>query len=218
MSPTLKQEPAPPIAAASLILLRPGRAGLEVLLLERAAGLAFAGGALVFPGGRVDPADHAAIAGADDPAEAAARRAALRETAEETGLVLSGSQAARLVPFAHWIAPADLPRRFDTRFYVVEAPAGAEPRADGVEAVAAGWFAPATALDPGHRLLFPTRRILERLACSPDLDAALAEARRHPPRPITPWIEERAGELWACIPDDAGYPVTAERLSTAVRA
>ncbi|MBB5687522.1 NUDIX domain-containing protein [Sphingobium boeckii] len=79
----------PPIPAATLVLFRAGDHGApELLMVERAGGMAFAAGALVFPGGRVDPDDHALAASfpAHDGDEAAARIAAIRETLEESGL------------------------------------------------------------------------------------------------------------------------------------
>ena len=77
-----------PIPAATIVVFR-DRAGQppELLIVERAAGMAFAGGALVFPGGRIDPGDHAlgaALPG--DADENAARVAAIRETIEEAGV------------------------------------------------------------------------------------------------------------------------------------
>jgi 8-oxo-dGTP pyrophosphatase MutT (NUDIX family) len=78
----------PAIPAATLVVFRDVAGGApELLLVERAKAMAFAGGALVFPGGRVDPGDHAlaAMLGRDDD-ETAARIAAIRETIEEAGL------------------------------------------------------------------------------------------------------------------------------------
>jgi hypothetical protein len=49
------------------------------------------------------------------------------------------------------------------------------------------------------------------------LAGAGADAERHEMRTITPWVEERDGRPWVCIPDDLGYPVTAELLDTARR-
>ena len=83
-------EPTPPIPAATLIIIRPTAEGPpDILVVERAAGMAFAGGAIVFPGGRVDPADHALAAMIGRPDDAA-RITAIRETIEESA-VLSGS-------------------------------------------------------------------------------------------------------------------------------
>lgn len=75
------------IPAATLIIFREAAEGPpELLMVERAKAMVFAGGAMVFPGGRVDPGDHAmaALHGGGD--ETAARIAAIRETIEEAGL------------------------------------------------------------------------------------------------------------------------------------
>lgn len=84
-------EPLPPvIPAATLIVLREAAGGPpEILIVERNATMAFAAGALVFPGGRVDPGDHL-LAGAlgGEAEETAARVAAIRETVEEAGLAI----------------------------------------------------------------------------------------------------------------------------------
>src|SRR4051812_41155211 len=75
-----------PIPAATLVLMRAREGGPpELLVMERTGGMAFAAGALVFPGGRIDPDDQEAAAAFDLP-DAAARIAAIRETIEETGL------------------------------------------------------------------------------------------------------------------------------------
>lgn len=85
---------APPVvatAAATVVLLRPAAAGFEVLFVERHGKAAFAGGALVFPGGRVEPGDAEigqAFAGLA-PADAAGRVAAARETFEEADILVS---------------------------------------------------------------------------------------------------------------------------------
>lgn len=76
------------IPAATLIIFRERAAGApELLMVERAKAMVFAGGAMVFPGGRIDPEDRllAELRGGDVE-EAAARIAAIRETLEEAGL------------------------------------------------------------------------------------------------------------------------------------
>ena len=248
------------IPAATLVLLRERPGGPpDLLMLERAGGMAFAAGALVFPGGRVDPGDHAlaadpSLAGPqEDREEAAARIAAIRETIEEVGIAiglapapdaaaLAGLRAAlaagedfagllraggwrldlaALVPFARWRPNFREARRFDARFYLARASGADVARADGGESVRALWTTASDALadaDAGrHHIIFPTRRNLERLAGFASFEAACADAARFPVETITPWIEERAGERWLCIPDDRGYPVTAEPLATARR-
>src|SRR3954469_18258369 len=84
-----------PIPAATLILMR-DRDGMspEILMVERAKAMVFAGGALVFPGGRVDPGDHALAAELGrDGEDAPARIAAIRETIEEAGVPVGLSPA-----------------------------------------------------------------------------------------------------------------------------
>ena len=91
-----------PIPAATLVLMRPGSEAPELLFIERAKTMAFAAGALVFPGGRIDEDDHLLAArigiGLDD---AAARIAAIRETIEETGIAPALAGPAEPVPTAH---------------------------------------------------------------------------------------------------------------------
>jgi len=81
------------IPAATLVIMRPSESGGadEILMVKRAKTMAFAAGAVVFPGGRIDPDDYRVAAEhgfAAGDAEAAARVAALRETLEETGLAV----------------------------------------------------------------------------------------------------------------------------------
>lgn len=103
MSDTAPDTPVPPHPAATLILLRDGPEGLELLAIERHAGLRFAPGATVFPGGRLEAADHDPSwrehwPGAGARADLAHRVAALRECVEECGILLSRDppQAATL--------------------------------------------------------------------------------------------------------------------------
>lgn len=214
----------PAIPAATLVLFREQRRGPpELLMVERAAGMAFAGGALVFPGGRIDAKDRALAANHPeyDLEEAAARIAALRETIEETA-VDYGLTLPDLTPFARWRPNFKETRTFDTRFYIARvAPDAPDPRADGAENVRAFWASAIEVLElcdrgEGH-IIFPTRRNLERLAQFASFDEALDHALRHPVETITPWIEERAGETHLCIPEGRGYPVTSEIWSTVRR-
>ncbi|HEX3499502.1 MAG TPA: NUDIX domain-containing protein [Stellaceae bacterium] len=86
--------PVAPRPAATLLLLRDGAAGLEVLMTARHEEAGFAAGALVFPGGKVDPVDAALIGfcpdvPALDEAALVLRIAAIRETFEECGILLA---------------------------------------------------------------------------------------------------------------------------------
>jgi 8-oxo-dGTP pyrophosphatase MutT (NUDIX family) len=246
----------PPIPAATLVLMRqPASGPAEVLMMERPGHMAFAAGALVFPGGRIEDQDRSAAASLADGSEiAAAKIASIRETLEESGVaagfastpdgdaarrirkgLLAGAEFERLlreagaaldldalVPFARWCPNFKETRRFDALFFLAQAPADApEPQPQAGEAVRVFW---ATAeqtlreLDLGNaHAIFPTRRNLERLALFASFEQAKADAEAHEVRTITPWVERRGGRDWVCIPEDAGYPVTAEPLETARR-
>jgi 8-oxo-dGTP pyrophosphatase MutT (NUDIX family) len=105
------REPAEPRNAATVVLMRPGPQGPEVYLLRRQTSMAFAGGMCVFPGGGVDPRDfdHAVAWAGPDPQQWAARLgtdgataralvcAAVRETFEESGVLLAGESADTVV-------------------------------------------------------------------------------------------------------------------------
>jgi len=239
-------EDRPPIPAATLVTVRePSGGPPELLMVERAQGMAFAGGALVFPGGRIDEADR--LAGGSD--QAAARVAAIRETVEETaipaGLVpVPEPEQARalqlalleerdfasllreigiafdlnaLTPFARWVPKFHATRRFDTMFFLARAPGSEwEPRIIEGECSGALWISAAEALERDRRgearLIFPTRRNLERLAQHASFEAMIADARAYPVEPITPWVEERDGETFIAIPEGAGYPIVREKL------
>ena len=235
------------IPAATLIVVREAEAGPpELLMVERAEGMAFAAGALVFPGGRIDAADREL--GADlgiDAAAVAAVRETIEETAVPVGLAPVPSQAeaidlqkalvadqpfARLLksaglsidadaltPFARWVPKFHAVRRFDTLFFVARCPAGDwQPRVVEGECASAAWLTAGEALqrerEENARLIFPTRRTLERLAQHASFDAIRVDALAHPIEPVTPWVEERDGEKFITIPSHLGFPVTQERL------
>jgi hypothetical protein len=127
-----------------------------------------------------------------------------------------------LTPFARWCPNFREARRFDTLFYLAEAPeGGALHSADETETVHTFWASARDVLaqiEAGRaKAIFPTRRNLERLAGLASLDDARADARRHPVTKITPWVEEREGRRFVCIPEGIGYPVTAEAYETARR-
>jgi 8-oxo-dGTP pyrophosphatase MutT (NUDIX family) len=88
----------PAIPAATLIVFRRAPAGPpDILVVERAAGMAFAGGAIVFPGGRVDPGD-VALASALGRPDDAARITAIRETVEESAVLVGVTAATPIEP------------------------------------------------------------------------------------------------------------------------
>jgi 8-oxo-dGTP pyrophosphatase MutT (NUDIX family) len=235
------------IPAATLIVVREKAGGApELLIVERAGGMAFAAGALVFPGGRIDEADRRL---SDQLGIDAAAVAAIRETVEETAVPVAlsptpSASASRemqdalvadalfanllrdygisldietLTPFARWVPRFHAVRRFDTLFFIVRCPDGDwEPRVIEGECAGAEWLTAAEVLDRDQRgearLIFPTRRNLERLAQHGSFEDIRADALTHPIEPVTPWVEEREGERFITIPDYLGYPVTEERL------
>jgi 8-oxo-dGTP pyrophosphatase MutT (NUDIX family) len=241
------EERSQAIPAATLIVVRETAAGPpELLMVERAEGMAFAAGALVFPGGRIDEADRkfGEATGID-----AAAVAAIRETVEETAVPVGlepvpdrdqalrlqreltadkplapalagagcGLDAAALTPFARWVPKFHAVRRFDTLFFVAQAPPGVwEPRVIEGECAGAFWLSAAEVLDRDRRgearLIFPTRRTLERLAQHSSFEQIRADAAAHRIEPVTPWVEERDGERFITIPSHLGFPVTQERL------
>ena len=241
------------IPAATLIVMRQAAAGPpELLMVTRTRAMAFAGGAMVFPGGRIDAQDQALGAGLPD---GAARAAAIRETLEESGIPvavhgdLDTSSTAllqeelhagtplrdllqqhglalnllALTPFARWKPAFKQPRKFDTLFFLAEAPAGDWPLLPQPgECEQVEWITAAAVLDRiaegSASAIFPTVRNLERLALFASITEARIHAEAHPIETITPWIDEEDGERWLRIPEHLGYPVTRERLSDAIRA
>jgi glyoxylase-like metal-dependent hydrolase (beta-lactamase superfamily II)/8-oxo-dGTP pyrophosphatase MutT (NUDIX family) len=174
-SPDDPSSPVEPRPAATIVLVRTGPDGLEVLLTRRPDSMAFAAGLHVFPGGRVetDDADPRLVALArgpvDDPDFHVAHRiAAIRETWEEVGVLLADAPPPRaqtgpsfasfadeanlvlrtddLVEIARWTTPRAYPRRFDARFFVAELPPGAALRPDAREVAAHDWLTPRAAL------------------------------------------------------------------------
>jgi 8-oxo-dGTP pyrophosphatase MutT (NUDIX family) len=235
------------IPAATLIVVRDRPAGPpELLMVERAEGMAFAAGALVFPGGRIDESDRQLGRRLGiDPAAVAAVRETVEETAVPVGLAplptpaaaielqqalvadepvaqLLEDQALRidaaaLTPFARWVPKFHAVRRFDTLFFVARCPPGDwQPRVIEGECAHAEWLSAREVLDREQggkaRLIFPTRRTLERLAQHSTFDDIVADALAHPVEPISPWVEERDGEKFITIPSNLGFPVTQERL------
>jgi 8-oxo-dGTP pyrophosphatase MutT (NUDIX family) len=136
--PTDPKGPAVAAPAATVVLVRDGTDGLEVLLAKRSSKLAFHGGAWVFPGGRIDPGDYA---GAPEDLLGAARRAAAREAKEEAGVDVDSDA---LVHLSNWTTPELSAKRFATWFFVGEV-TGGEEVADGIETDRLHWFRPADA-------------------------------------------------------------------------
>jgi len=190
--------PAATGAAATVVLLRDGERGVEVLLAERPRDRGSYAGAWVFPGGAVDAADAAG-----DPLDGidAARRAAVRETFEEVGLVLDGTE---LVPFSHWTPPENAPKRLTTTFFAVRVPDG-ELRLAPDEVADAAWLRPVDAIDrhtAGAMTLWPPTWVtLHGLARAASVDAALEELRAGEVRPYVGKVAD-AGSMILWQEDD----------------
>jgi 8-oxo-dGTP pyrophosphatase MutT (NUDIX family) len=166
--------------ASTVVLLRDGASGVQAWLLTRVREMVFAGGMTVFPGGRVDRADAdlpftagagvetASRFGCDETTARALLGAAVRETFEETGVLLStpvadlsGARtdvetgrvsfgellrangltvdATGLHPWSRWVTPPGEKRRYDTRFFVGLMPDGAEASDVTTESSEASW-------------------------------------------------------------------------------
>jgi 8-oxo-dGTP pyrophosphatase MutT (NUDIX family) len=184
-----------PRASASLILLRDSAEGPEALLVQRNPEQRFMGGAWVFPGGATAPED-------DDE-----RMTAVRELEEEAGIDLADDH--ELVRFSRWITPAQVMIRFDTHFFVAEAPEDLEPTVDGSECVDWRWLTPRTALEL-HRadelmLVFPTIKHLEQLARFRTASEALEHARASRVLPVEPRVLVDGGVAQVVLPGEDGY-------------
>jgi 8-oxo-dGTP pyrophosphatase MutT (NUDIX family) len=125
-----------------------------------------------------------------------------------------------LTVFAHWITPKMVPRRFDTWFYVAEAPEDQLAACDGSETVDAEWIQPLEALrlaDLGERtVIFPTRMNLKLLGEAAGADDAVARARAREVVTVEPQVKMRDGERLLVLPADAGYGVVEAPMDRAV--
>ena len=246
--------------ASTILLLRNGRGadGIEVFMMVRHYEIDFASGALVFPGGSVDATDQGIVdqpglyAGCDglDTASLNFRIAAIRETFEESGILLArrrgssqlidaasaGKIAAShraplcdgavtfaqmlvrhdlvlaldlLVPYAHWITPEKMPKRFDTWFFLAAAPPEQVGTHDGKESTDSIWVSPREALEGGDsgrfKLPFPTTRNLIRLGKQGSVAAALEDARQRPIVTVMPVMIKDGDKRQLRIPAEAGY-------------
>lgn len=245
--------------AATVLLLRDGPEGIEVFMVVRHHAIQFAGGALVFPGGRVEEADYEVAAASGscpnpqglDVDAMAFRIAAIRETFEECGVLLARPHGAGelidaptlkrledqhrgalnagsigfdavlasedlqpapdlLVHFAHWITPSRQPKRYDTHFFLAEAPAEHLAVHDGTEAVESIWITPAEALAAHEtdrfKLVFATAKNLEKLGRSRTVSEAMAAARGSAVVTVQPEGTKLEGTRRLMrIPEEAGY-------------
>ncbi len=263
----MANEAKPPIPSSTVMLLRDDRGALEVFMVQRHHQIDFASSALVFPGGKVDPADRdpalrARCTGCEalDDETFAVRVAAVRETFEECGVLLARGRGettllpesrvrpleARyrsdllsraitlgaiaeahdldlaldaMVPFAHWITPAFMPKRFDTHFYLVPAPPDQVAAHDGEESVDSLWIAPGRAIEDAkakrRMIIFPTLRNLIKLARSKNVAEAIERARREPVVTVLPTVGKGTHGPVIRIPAEAGYDISEAPLEEA---
>src|SRR5437762_780979 len=260
-------EAVAPRNASTILLLRDSanakvdgksREKIEVFMMVRHYEIDFNSGALVFPGGSVDKGDKDIIAtpalysGGEglDEATLSFRIAAIRETFEESGILLARPLASKalvdakraseieaahradlcdskitflkvltdngmvraldeLVPYAHWITPEGMPKRFDTWFFLAAAPPEHVGAHDGKESTDSIWVSPREALEGGEtgrfKLPFPTTRNLIKLGKQPNVKAALDDSRGKPVVAVMPVITKLNGGRQLRIPLEAGY-------------
>ncbi len=248
-----------PRPASTILLLRDGaKHEIEVFMMVRHYEIDFNSGALVFPGGSVDEGDQEIIerpelySGGEglDEGGLSFRIAAIRETFEESGILLArprgsnspvdakraaaieaDSRAAlsegktsflkvladsgmvlaldELVPYAHWITPEGMPKRFDTWFFLAAAPPEQAGAHDGKESTDSIWLSPREAVAGGEsgrfKLPFPTTRNLIKLGKQPNVAAALNSSRHQPIVTVMPVMTRLNGGRQLRIPREAGY-------------
>jgi 8-oxo-dGTP pyrophosphatase MutT (NUDIX family) len=121
-----------------------------------------------------------------------------------------------LVPFARWITPTFLPKRFDTYFYLAAAPAEQTAVHDGKEMVEAQWIRPADALadqaSGKRKIVTATLLNLRKLNRSFTVSAAIDAARARPVVTVLPELLERPQGRLLLIPEAADYGVTEHPL------
>jgi 8-oxo-dGTP pyrophosphatase MutT (NUDIX family) len=245
--------------ASTILLLRDSASEeIEVFMMVRHHEIEFSSGALVFPGGSVDAADRDIIARPElytggeggDPAALSFKIAAIRETFEESGILLARPRGSNnlvdarraasiaaehrvalterkttfakiladtgmvlaldeLVPYARWITPESMPKRFDTWFFLAAAPPEQLGAHDGRESTDSLWLSPREAVAGGEsgrfKLPFPTTRNLIKLGKQPNVQAALDDARGKPVVTVMPVLTKLNGGRQLRIPLEAGY-------------
>jgi len=212
------EKPLAPLEdACTVVLLRDGASGLEVLMLERPGTSRAFAGAWVFPGGKVDPEDRIGAEGAALSDVQAAYVAGLREVAEETGQHLRPADVVRL---SLWTPMHSIPRRFRTWFLVAAAESGTVALNPGEHADFA-WLAPAEALSRhavGAMVLAPPTWVtLHHLAKFSTVGGALAAASAAEPFPYETYrakevsgVSEPGGSAAIVWAGDEDHPVAGQ--------
>jgi 8-oxo-dGTP pyrophosphatase MutT (NUDIX family) len=235
-----------------------GREEIEVFMMVRHHEIEFSSGALVFPGGGVDASDRDIIARPElyaggegcDEAALSFRIAAIRETFEESGILLARSRGSKkliearqateiagrhraalaerkttflnvltesdlvlaldeLVPYARWITPEAMPKRYDTWFFLAAAPPDQLGAHDGRESTDSLWLSAREAVAGGEsgrfKLPFPTTRNLIKLGKQPNVKAAIEDAKNSTVVTVMPELTRLNGGRQLRIPLEAGY-------------
>lgn len=187
-----------------MILLRDHEidGSLEVLMLRRSGNARFMPNVWVFPGGALDPEDGEGIEGL--------ATCARRELTEESGIELAAG--SDLVTLARWVTPEVIKTRFDTWFFLAEAPAGTVAVPDGEEMTAERWVSPEAALAEYEKeefaIVFPTVKQLEALAPHGDTATAMAAAKADPnaTRQVLPKVIGDERHHRVVLPHEDDYP------------
>ena len=261
------REVVTPKQAATVVIAREpsdGGPGVEIFCVRRHQASGFLGGAVVFPGGKLEGADRSgawhelatpvservqAWLGGDALTYAVA---CLRETLEEAAILpvvndtlndervkalrgeladAGGAEEAggglrtlverhglvldtgRLEPLAHWITPEAEARRYDTRFFLVDAPPNQPGAHDKRETTESFWARPKTLLERWRKneiyLAPPTSRTIELFADAQNVSEARIIARRQSLAPLCPHLVMADGETILALPGDPLYPTPA---------
>jgi 8-oxo-dGTP pyrophosphatase MutT (NUDIX family) len=215
-----KTEGAAPRPATTVLLLRPSQTGdaaspLEVFMVVRHHQIDSFSGALVFPGGKLArKRGQRALIGAADlkgieerwRAKLAKDEASIVDMVEAEDLEIA---TELMTPYAHWITPTFVPKRFDTWFFLAEAPEDQIALHDGSESTDSVWIGPQEAIEEakaGKRtLVHATTKNLELLAEGKTVAGAIAAARTRKIVTVLPWVEVKDGKKFLHIPEGAGY-------------
>ena len=194
------------IPAATVVLVRQGDTGIEVLMLRKNSKITF-GGMLVFPGGKIDAADYPGGVADEANIDAAARAAAVRETQEEAGITVD---AQDYVFLSHWTPPPGQQKRFATWFFVAKVEGAIDIAIDDGEIKDHAWLNPEEALRKHAAgeidLVPPTWVTLYHLSLKPSVDAVIEYFSENTGITYnTRVVPAASGERVAMWKGDAGY-------------
>jgi 8-oxo-dGTP pyrophosphatase MutT (NUDIX family) len=187
--------------AATVVIVRDGDSGPEVLMLCRNRQVGFVGGYWVFPGGTVAKDE---LDGSEE--QSAALVAVVRECREETGLDLD---TGRLLLFAYWLTPEESPKRFSTWFFIYQIKDSDGIVVDGEEIIDYRWERPAVLIREHGRgdlnLMPPTYVTLLELSQFFNAGDALNSYQERGIRHYMPRIAMQKGRVYTMYQEDAGY-------------